>query len=95
MVSLASTTSLAKYDIVQNNSLRIITGRDKSTLITAMQFQEDLVEILESHEDKSSLNSEDNYKDRQLHPLSGGYEEPLHMAEEVAEKPLQQKTHYQ
>ncbi|GFU84732.1 uncharacterized protein TNCV_2126731 [Trichonephila clavipes] len=54
VVTLASTTKLKKYDIVQNSSVRIINGGGKSAAITAMQLQTGF-EPLDSRRDKFTL----------------------------------------
>ena len=54
VVGLASKTNLAKYDVVQNNALRLITGGAKSTPIAAMQLQT-AIEPLESRREKHTL----------------------------------------
>ena len=54
VVSLSSRATLAKFDTVQNNALRTITGGPKSTPIAAMQLQTG-VEPLESRRDRYTL----------------------------------------
>ncbi|GFX42790.1 reverse transcriptase [Trichonephila clavipes] len=54
VVTLASTTNLEKYDVIQNNAVRIITGGAKLTPVTAMQLQTG-IEPLDSHRDKFTL----------------------------------------
>ncbi|GFT84989.1 putative RNA-directed DNA polymerase from transposon BS [Trichonephila clavipes] len=54
VVTLASTTNLGKYDVVQTSALRIITGKAKSTPITAMQLQTG-IKPLNSRRDKFTL----------------------------------------
>ncbi|GFU25890.1 putative RNA-directed DNA polymerase from transposon BS [Trichonephila clavipes] len=54
ILTLVSTTNLVKNDVVQNNTLRIITGGAKPTPITAMQFQGG-IEPLDSRRDKFTL----------------------------------------
>lgn len=54
VTSLASKTNLERYDVVQNNALRIITGGAKSTPIAAMQLQTG-IEPLDRRQDKFTL----------------------------------------
>ncbi|GFX84887.1 uncharacterized protein TNCV_4997191 [Trichonephila clavipes] len=63
VVTLASTTNLGKYDVVQNSAPRIITSGAKSTPIAAMQLQTS-IEPLDSHRDKFTLKFLESQKSR-------------------------------